>query len=182
MPGVGVGQAARRRGSAEAITSVSPRPETRKAVWTPAPAIRAPLARKESANAKEVQVFCSAKRRPCRDCGVLSHASSSQAVVDAGQAVAEDLLVHLREPLCLKGMRLEIDASIGIALHPVHGEDNETLQQRADIAMYSAKNSGRGHAIFEPELDRHSPRRLALAGGIRDRDQRGPGSRSPRAC
>ena len=33
--------------------------------------------------------------------------------------------------------------------------------------MYSAKQSGRGHAIFEPELDRHSPRRLALAGGLR---------------
>ena len=57
--------------------------------------------------------------------------------------------------------------AIGLALHPLHGEDNETLQQRADIAMYSAKQSGRGHAIFEPELDRHSPRRLALAGGLR---------------
>ena len=52
-------------------------------------------------------------------------------------------------------------------MHPLHGEDNETLQQRADIAMYSAKQSGRGFAIFEPELDRHSPRRLALAGGMR---------------
>jgi diguanylate cyclase (GGDEF)-like protein len=81
--------------------------------------------------------------------------------------VAQNLLVHLREPFELEGMRLEIDASIGLALHPMHGEDNETLQQRADIAMYSAKQSGRGHAIFEPELDRHSPRRLALAGGLR---------------
>ena len=33
--------------------------------------------------------------------------------------------------------------------------------------MYSAKQSGRGYALFEPELDRHSPRRLALAGGLR---------------
>jgi diguanylate cyclase (GGDEF)-like protein len=81
--------------------------------------------------------------------------------------VAQNLLVHLREPFVLEGMRLEIDASIGIAMHPLHGEDNETLQQRADIAMYSAKQSGRGFAIFEPELDRHSPRRLALAGGMR---------------
>ncbi len=81
--------------------------------------------------------------------------------------VAQTLLAHLREPFVLEGMRLEIDASIGIALHPMHGEDNETLQQRADIAMYSAKQSGRGFALFEPELDRHSPRRLALAGGMR---------------
>ena len=91
-----------------------------------------------------------------------------------GAAVAQNLLVHLREPFVLEGMRLEIDASIGLALHPLHGEDNETLQQRADIAMYSAKQSGRGFAIFEPELDRHSPRRLALAGGLRSGDQRGP--------
>src|SRR3954468_14899273 len=82
-------------------------------------------------------------------------------------SVAQQVLVALREPFVLEGMRLEIDASIGIALHPVHGEDVETLQQRADIAMYSAKQSGRGFAIFEPELDRHSPRRLELAGGMR---------------
>src|SRR3954447_18977851 len=81
--------------------------------------------------------------------------------------VAQQLLMELREPFVLEGMRLEIDASVGIALHPVHGDDVEALQQRADIAMYSAKQSGRGYAIFEPELDRHSPRRLALAGGMR---------------
>src|SRR4051794_4266146 len=81
--------------------------------------------------------------------------------------VAQQVLVALREPFVLEGMRLEIDASIGIALHPVHGEDVEMLNQRADIAMYSAKQAGRGYQIFEPELDRHSPRRLALAGGLR---------------
>src|SRR3954447_21055294 len=81
--------------------------------------------------------------------------------------VAQTLLAALREPFVLDGMRLEIDASVGLALHPTHGHDNETLQQRADIAMYSAKQSGRGYALFEPELDRHSPRRLALAGGLR---------------
>jgi len=81
--------------------------------------------------------------------------------------VAQQLLVALREPFVLEGMRLEIDASIGIALYPVHGEDVEMLNQRADIAMYSAKQAGRGYQIFEPELDRHSPRRLALAGGLR---------------
>jgi diguanylate cyclase (GGDEF)-like protein len=90
-------------------------------------------------------------------------------VTKSGDAavVAQQLLLELREPFMLDGMRLEIDASVGIALHPAHGDDVETLQQRADIAMYSAKQSGRGYAIFEPELDRHSPRRLALAGGMR---------------
>ncbi len=91
----------------------------------------------------------------------------SVAKPEDAAVVAQTLLTALREPFVLDGMRLEIDASIGLALHPMHGEDNETLQQRADIAMYSAKQAGRGYALFEPELDRHSPRRLALAGGLR---------------
>ena len=67
---------------------------------------------------------------------------------------------------CSKGCGWRSTRSIGLALHPLHGEDNETLLQRADIAMYSAKQSGRGHAIFEPELD--ATRRA--------------GSRSPASC
>src|SRR3954466_11716296 len=84
---------------------------------------------------------------------LLPRVASSQDATN----VAQQLLVALREPFVLEGMRLEIDASIGIALHPVHGEDVETLNQRADIAMYSAKQAGRGFQIFEPELDRPSP-------------------------
>ncbi|MDA0184604.1 EAL domain-containing protein [Solirubrobacter phytolaccae] len=91
----------------------------------------------------------------------------SVATSEDAAAVAQQLLANLREPFVLDGMRLEIDASIGLALYPKDGEDNEVLQQRADIAMYSAKQAGRGFAMFEPELDRHSPRRLALAGGLR---------------
>jgi diguanylate cyclase (GGDEF)-like protein len=81
--------------------------------------------------------------------------------------VAQQILSRLREPYVVDDLTLEIDASIGIAVHPLHGDDVETLLQRADIAMYSAKNAGRGYAMFEPALDRHSPRRLALAGALR---------------
>jgi diguanylate cyclase (GGDEF)-like protein len=95
------------------------------------------------------------------------------AHADDAIVVVEQILANLREPFSVDEMRLEIDASIGIAVHPVHGDDVETLVQRADIAMYSAKQSGRGYAIFEPELDRHSPRRLALAGGLRTAIERG---------
>jgi diguanylate cyclase (GGDEF)-like protein len=81
--------------------------------------------------------------------------------------VAQRLISRLREPFWLDGMTLEIDASIGIACHPMHGDDVEQLIQRADIAMYSAKEGGRGYVMFEPRLDRYSPRRLRLAGGLR---------------
>jgi diguanylate cyclase (GGDEF)-like protein len=81
--------------------------------------------------------------------------------------VARQLLAGLREPFAIEGLTLEVDASIGMACHPVHGTGVEALIQRADIAMYAAKESGSGHAIFEARLDRFSPRRLSLAGGLR---------------
>jgi diguanylate cyclase (GGDEF)-like protein len=81
--------------------------------------------------------------------------------------VAQRLLGRLREPFTIEGLTLEVDASIGIACHPMHGEDVEQLIQRADIAMYAAKEGGRGYIMFEPQLDRYSPRRLALAGQLR---------------
>jgi diguanylate cyclase (GGDEF)-like protein len=87
--------------------------------------------------------------------------------------VARQLLAGLREPFSIEGLTLEVDASIGMACHPAHGTGVETLIQRADIAMYSAKESGGGHAMFEPRLDRFSPRRLSLAGGLRQAIQNG---------
>jgi diguanylate cyclase (GGDEF)-like protein len=86
---------------------------------------------------------------------------------EAAGAVAERLLAQLREPFSIDGLTLEVDASIGIACAPEHGSDVEQLNQRADIAMYAAKEGGRGHVLFEPQLDRYSPRRLSLAGSLR---------------
>jgi diguanylate cyclase (GGDEF)-like protein len=86
---------------------------------------------------------------------------------DEAGAVAQHLLNQLREPFSIEGLTLEVDASIGIACAPEHGSAVEQLIQRADIAMYAAKEGGRGHLLFEPQLDRYSPRRLSLAGALR---------------
>jgi diguanylate cyclase (GGDEF)-like protein len=86
---------------------------------------------------------------------------------DEARAVAQRLLTQLREPFSIEGLTLEVDASIGIACAPEHGSAVEQLIQRADIAMYAAKEGGRGYLLFEPQLDRYSPRRLSLAGALR---------------
>jgi diguanylate cyclase (GGDEF)-like protein len=86
---------------------------------------------------------------------------------EAGNAVAQRLLAQLREPFSIDGLTLEVDGSIGIACAPEHGSAVEQLIQRADIAMYAAKEGGRGYLCFEPQLDRYSPRRLSLAGALR---------------
>jgi diguanylate cyclase (GGDEF)-like protein len=64
-------------------------------------------------------------------------------------------------------LALDVEASIGIALYPEDGEDVPTLIQRADVAMYVAKESHSGHELYAGERDRHSATQLAMLGDLR---------------
>ncbi len=46
-------------------------------------------------------------------------------------------------------VRAEIEASVGIALYPEHGEDPETLLVHAGDALHAAKHAHSGHALFD---------------------------------
>jgi diguanylate cyclase len=81
--------------------------------------------------------------------------------------VADKLRAALEAPFVLEGLALEVEASIGVALYPDHAADADELLQRADIAMYAAKQARAGFVLFDPKLDQHSPRRLALLGELR---------------
>jgi diguanylate cyclase (GGDEF)-like protein len=81
--------------------------------------------------------------------------------------VAGKLQAALQEPFTLQGLALEVEASIGLALYPEHGSDPDELLQRADIAMYVAKDTHAGFVLFDRRQDQHSPRRLALLGELR---------------
>lgn len=59
------------------------------------------------------------------------------------QMVASKILESMARPFTLAGHELSISASIGIALYPEHGVDEESLNKAADQAMYRAKDSGR---------------------------------------
>ena len=74
----------------------------------------------------------------------------------------------------LEGLPLNIEASIGVAFYPAHGDDVDVLLQRADVAMYVAKESTLGTVVYDAEHDHYNPRRLALVGELRralDRDE-----------
>ncbi|GGJ83855.1 GGDEF-domain containing protein [Pilimelia anulata] len=81
--------------------------------------------------------------------------------------LAARLVAALRAPVVLDGLPLDVDASMGIALYPRHGDDVTTLLRRADVAMYEAKHSGSGVAVYAPESDHHSAERLALLADLR---------------
>jgi diguanylate cyclase (GGDEF)-like protein len=88
-----------------------------------------------------------------------------------GQTGAElagrKLLAAIQEPLTIEGLNLDVHGSCGIALSPEHGTEAEVLVQRADVAMYVAKDDRSGCVVYAQELDRHSPERLALMGDFR---------------
>jgi diguanylate cyclase (GGDEF)-like protein/PAS domain S-box-containing protein len=95
------------------------------------------------------------------------------AVVLAGQvdeatacAVADQIRATLAEPFLIDDVRLQSNASIGIALFPQHATDVSTLVQRADVAMYLAKRGGMGVAVYVAEQDRSSVERLTLIGDL----------------
>jgi diguanylate cyclase len=81
--------------------------------------------------------------------------------------VAGKLQAALAQPFVLAGLSLEVEASIGVAVYPDHGSDPDELLQHADIAMYVAKDTHNGFVLFDPTLDQHSPRRLAMLGELR---------------
>ncbi|HEV3012031.1 MAG TPA: EAL domain-containing protein [Actinomycetota bacterium] len=89
------------------------------------------------------------------------------ATAEGAVVVAKKLQAALEEPFTINDLTLDVEASIGLALYPDHGNDPDELLQRADIAMYAAKDTHAELVLFDPKLDQHSPRRLALLGELR---------------
>src|SRR4051794_5640527 len=85
----------------------------------------------------------------------------------AAPELAARLHDALRRPFGLRGIAVELDASIGIALCPEHGRDVTTLLQRADVAMYDAKRSQGRIETYATERDPYSAARLSLLGELR---------------
>ena len=82
-------------------------------------------------------------------------------------ATAKKILASLEGPFAIGDQMVETGASIGIAMYPVHGDDPSTLLRRADVAMYVAKKSGGGFALYQPEHEAQTLRRSGLAGELR---------------
>ena len=80
---------------------------------------------------------------------------------------ARKILASLEGPFAIGDQMVETGASIGIAMYPVHGDDPGTLLRRADVAMYVAKRSGGGYALYQPEQEAQTLRRSGLAGELR---------------
>lgn len=83
--------------------------------------------------------------------------------------VANKILQSVRQPLFLDGAEFYISASMGIALYPMDGRDQNELLKNADAAMYLAKKEGGRNAFryYRPEMNVDAMRRLNIEAGLR---------------
>jgi diguanylate cyclase (GGDEF)-like protein len=89
------------------------------------------------------------------------------AAVGDVQLVIKKLRHFLEVPFILDEIPIIVEASLGVATMPEHADNADSLLQRADIAMYRAKQMASGYAIYSPEYDRRSPERLGLMAELR---------------
>ena len=89
-------------------------------------------------------------------------------------SVAIRLLGSLAEPVWIAGRELSVGASIGVALHPGGTARSEDLLRHADVAMYAAKEAGRGRfELFHYDMARELGELLGLEHELRLGLQRG---------
>ncbi|MBU6422964.1 MAG: EAL domain-containing protein [Chloroflexi bacterium] len=95
-------------------------------------------------------------------------ADSEEKAVTAARRIQK----ALEAPFGLDGFLLNVEASIGITMFPEHGEDPQTLVKRADAAMYVAKRTKSGAAIYQPSEELEARDRLILMGEFRQAIER----------
>ncbi|WP_408591711.1 EAL domain-containing protein [Novosphingobium sp.] len=83
--------------------------------------------------------------------------------------LANRIIESLSQPYSIEGSRVMIGASVGIAIAPEDGMTSEALVRNADLALYAAKDGGRGRCHFyAPDLHSDAEERRQLEEDLRD--------------
>lgn len=81
--------------------------------------------------------------------------------------IAQKIIDHIGEAIPIQGKDVHVGVSIGIATFPADGNDIETLNRHADMAMYQAKGTGRNnYKFFSKELNDQAFARIAMEEGL----------------
>jgi diguanylate cyclase (GGDEF)-like protein/PAS domain S-box-containing protein len=95
----------------------------------------------------------------------------SDQAADAGvlASVLDDLRAAVTMPISIEGQQFHVTCSIGVASFPEDGSNPEALLLNADLAMYQAKESGRGSLQFyTAEMNEAASERRMLQEGLRE--------------
>jgi diguanylate cyclase (GGDEF)-like protein/PAS domain S-box-containing protein len=90
------------------------------------------------------------------------------------EVAARRIVDAFREPFRLEEHTLSVGTTVGISLYPDHGQDVTSLFKFADLALYKAKESGRGDfRFFEARFNEAAHHRMRLENELRLALQRG---------
>ncbi len=83
--------------------------------------------------------------------------------------LAEAVIHALSQPYAIDGQRVVIGASVGIAMAPDNGDNADDLVRNADLALYAAKDGGRGRLHFyAQDLHAEAEARAQMEEELRD--------------
>jgi len=95
---------------------------------------------------------------------VIADAQSRKKV----EQLADSIIRSIKEPYMIDQTEIRIGVSIGCAFGPIDGQSVDDLIQKADLALYQAKDAGRGVArYFSSELQTEQDDRVRLEADLR---------------
>ncbi len=93
--------------------------------------------------------------------------SSIEHSADAAH-IAEKIIQDMAVPFQIENQTLHVGASVGISIYPLDGDTSAVLLRNADVAMYAAKQAGRGTLrFFDVAMNDRAQNRLHLEAALR---------------
>lgn len=84
-------------------------------------------------------------------------------------AMADAVISALSQPYTIEGKQVVIGVSIGIAMAPEHGSTTQALVRNADLALYAAKDAGRGvHRFYNKSMHADAEDRRSIEHDLRE--------------
>lgn len=111
---------------------------------------------------------CVAARLGGDEFGILMPHAIGPAGVEDAASLATNIIRDVSAAINIGDFDVTVGASVGIAHCPQHGTNSEVLLRHADIAMYEAKNSGRGaYSVFSKDIGKEADSRARLVSDIK---------------
>ncbi len=99
---------------------------------------------------------------------LIMHCNEGEEPTAAAALLADRIIAGVGRPISIGPRFVDVGTSIGIAICPMDGTDPETLLRAADMAMYRAKERGRGtYSFFQRSMEDTLRARLALEEDVR---------------
>jgi diguanylate cyclase (GGDEF)-like protein len=109
-------------------------------------------------------------RNVCTDSEIVAKYSDHDYVILLPQVPLRNARVHadrlieiFDNPVIISNLRIEIEACIGIAEYPKHGDDGHIILQCADVAMHKAQKMNSGIETYDKEFFEATTKKIKLA-------------------